>query len=738
MQGSRLFAFSALALTLNQAAYSEDAPAQLPEVTVTATQAGQTQGYVSSNSNTATKTDTPLLETPVNVQVVPEKVLKDQQAATLDQALINVSGVVSNAWSVYGEESITMRGFQTSTVFVDGFRLIEYGGFGQRNLSNAQSVEVMKGPAAILYGAIEPGGIVNITTKQPQAATSFSIQQSVGSWDHYITDMDATGAVNEEKTLLYRLDATYDTTHSWRQGDWDKKAFVAPSLEWLVSPQTQVTFKIEHTHNPYSNDNAEVLPYFNGQIVPISKSQNLLYPYPVTVTTDRTDTRLGWSHEFNDDWTIKHQIIKNYVTGTGAAGNVAGFAYAGGILQATQSPYAFPMTSDDTVASSLDVTGRFNTAGLKHTLLLGADYYRVNNQGLILLPVGFGTTTINVFSPAPVTPVAMDPNASSGYGAITYSKGAYVQDQIKLPNHVDVTAGFRYQHVDNTSWSTTGTSLGGNNAVIAGTPSSDHALTPRLGLLWEAQPWLSLYTHYAGGFAANTGTDWLGQPLKSSDAKEMEVGVKTEAPGGKLMTSLAYFDLTKTNIPTCDPNPQHNPAGCNAAGPVPQTTIGEVRSRGVELDLKGEIQPNWNLIITYAYTDARVSKSTFTPASSTSFLVGQKMPSTPNNMGSLWTTYDFKQGDLAGWTMGGGVTVRGSSMDSTNTITTAGYAVVNAMASYQTKWGGSKVTAQFNIKNLFNREYINIANWASGSGGNLINVSYSDPRSAMASLKFEY
>ncbi|MBY0579622.1 MAG: TonB-dependent siderophore receptor [Burkholderiales bacterium] len=693
-------------------------------------------GYVVKEAATATKTDTPLMETPVNVQVVPEQILKEQQATTLDQALTNVSGVVSNSWS-YGEESITMRGFQTSTVFVDGFRIVEYGGFGLRNLSNAQSIEVMKGPAAILYGAIEPGGIVNIVTRQSQSSAYYSLQQSAGSWNHYITDFDATGAINDSGSLLYRLDANYDTTDSWRQGDRNQKTFIAPSLKWIVSPQTQVSFKIENTHNPYTNDNAQVLPYFNGQFVPISKSRNLLYPYPMAVTTDRTDIRLGWSHEFNDDWSIRHQVIENYVKGSGNTGNITGFAYAGNVLQATQSPYSFPKTSDDTVASSLDLTGHFDTAVLRHTLLLGADYYRVNNQGSILLATGFATTTVNVFNPGPVTPVTMDPNASLGYGSIATSKGAYLQDQIKLPKRIDITVGLRYQQVSNSSWSSSGTSLGGNNTQIAGKPMSDHAVTPRLGLLWKAEPWLSVYGHYAGGFATNTGTDWLGQPLKSSDAKEKEIGVKSEVLGGKLNASLAYFDLTKTNVPTCDTNPQHNPAGCQAQG-APQTTIGEIRSEGVELDVKGEVRPNWNLIVTYAYTDARVSKSADTPGSSSTFLVGNRMASTPHNMGSLWSTYDFKQGDWAGWTIGGGVTARGSSVDATNRISTAGYALVNAMASYHTTWGKSKVTAQLNVKNLLDKEYINIANWASGSAGNLVNVLYSEPRSAMASLKLEY
>lgn len=699
--------------------------------------------YVVKQSATATKTDTPLMETPVNIQVIPEQVLQDQRATTLDRALQNISGIVSNPYSVFGEENLTIRGFNTNTVFFDGFRIIEYGGFGVRNLSNAQSIEVMKGPAAILYGALEPGGMVNIVTKQPQAAPYFSVEQSIGSWNHYITDVDATGAVNADKTLLYRLNATYDTQNSWREGDWSKKTFIAPSFKWLISPQTQVSFKIEHTHNPYTNDNSQVLPYVNGQYLPYSHSQNLAEPAQNVITADRTTTSFNWSHQFNDDWMIKNQYLVNHVAGPGMTGNILGFYLPGSTdclgntvpanaMPACRTIYSFD-DSDDTKATTLDLVGHFNTYNLKHTLLLGADYYRVVN---VVKDVSGNLSTIDAINPVHPgsNPMVLDPTTYFESHSFTNSAGAYVQDQIKLPNHIDVTAGLRYQQVISTSWN----SSYGTSPVWA-TPIPDHAVTPRIGVLWEAKPWLSVYSHYAGGFAANGGTDWLGQPLKSSDAKEKEIGVKTALFDGRLKTSFAYFDLTKTNIPVCDPDPAHNPAGCIAPIPgAPQALIGEVRSQGVELDVQGEIQPNWNVIVAYSYTDARVSKSTLAAPASNTFLEGQRMADTPYNMASVWTTYDIKKGDLEGWTFGGGATSRGATIDATNTFPTSGYAIWNAMASYHTKWGKAKATAQLNIDNIFNREYITAASPQFSYAPNLVGATFGAPRSVMASLRLEY
>jgi len=714
-------------------------PVMMPKVRVVAKGIDNPDSYSYTHTSTATKTDTPLMETPINIQIIPQQVIKDQLSTTLDRTLQNVSGVVSNSWSGYGEESITIRGFQTSTVYVDGFRLIEYGGFGLRNISNAQSVEVMKGAAAALYGANEPGGIVNIVTKQPQAKPYYAVSQSFGSWNHYLTNVDSTGAINQSKNLMYRFNINYDTADSWRQIDQTQKLFVAPSFKWLLSPRTQMLLKFEYTNNPYTNDNAQVMPYFNGHFVPINTAENLLYPYPLSYTTNRERTMLSWTHEFNDNWQLKHQLMTNFVSSSGNSGNISSFFYgANNTLMATQSSYGAPLNTDETDATSLDLTGHFNTYGVKHTLLLGSDFYHVYNYGNAIEATG--TSTINVQNPiGSVTPVYPDPNSFIKYASTTNSLGIYAQDQMKLFKRLNLMMSMRYQHVGNYNWNIYGPGFGGDGVTKQwGVPLADAAFTPRLGLLWEATPWLSLFTHYSGGFAANTGFDYLGNPLKSSNAVDKEAGIKTQFYEGRLKASLSVFDLTKTNIPVCDPNPQHNPLGCFASVSVPQTLIGAVNSSGVEVDVQGELMPGWNTIINYAYDNARITESTNTPANSSTYLVGQRMPSTPFNMGSFWSTYNFDQTGNTGWTVGTGVTLRGSSLDATNTIQTAGYGIWNAMVKYQMQVAGFKLTAQLNADNLLDKQYLNIANWSYGSSGNVVPVSFSTPRAFMGTLRVEF
>jgi iron complex outermembrane receptor protein len=665
--------------------------------------------YVAPNASSGTKTDTPIMETPLNIQVVPQQVLQDQKITTLEQALKNVSGV--KASSNYGlQEQIFLRGFSTQTTFRNGFRIDDALGNGVRAMTNVDSVEVLKGPAAILYGRVEPGGAVNVVTKQPQATPYYSLEQSVGSWGHYLTNFDATGPVNQDKTLLYRVNASYDKSKSWRDGVTNERLFIAPTLQLKVSPQTTVTLEAEYNHNPYSYD-VTALPYdpVSNQFVQLPRNKNLAAGAPIP--TDTPVLGLTWSHQFNDDWTIKNQITRHDVKS-----KYDPWYAIGGFTQLDPSSWtvdrmrSFGDGRSTTTATVLDLTGHFDTAGLKHTLLMGADYYRWNTS--ILYGYSSTLSTTDAFNPAPPTGLVIDTTTLTKYQSSTDNYGVYLQDQIKLPNNVQVLAGLRHQKVANTSSSIDVTT----DVLTPNDPQSDTATTPRVGLLWQPQSWLSLYGNYAENFGANTGRDWQNEALRPESAQQKELGVKAEFLGGKLRTSLAYFDLTKQNVATSDP-----------AHLGFQIAVGEIRSKGTELDIQGEIQRGWNVIATYAHTDARITKSNNGDE-------GLRKGDVPKDMASLWTTYEFSQTQLPGWKVGGGATWRSSTTDATNTIDTPGYTLVDVMTSYEFKAGRKKVTAQLNINNLFDKSYFTDAMVY----GNLGYMQFGAPRAATASLKVEF
>ena len=712
---------------------ADDSPVmEMSPIEVHAT--SQAKNYVAPISSTGTKTDTPLMETPVNIQVITPQVLEDQTATSLDQALTNVSGVISNESN---QEHIIIRGFDTNqTVFVDGFRIYDYQGTGNINLTNTDTIEVMKGPAATLYGEAQPGGIINIVSKQPQATPYSSVEQSVGSWNHYITKFDSTGPVNEDKTLLYRLDGSYDTSNYWRDGVYNKSTSIAPTFKWIISPQTQATIKVEYTHNPYVVDNGQVVPFINGQLVPISRTANFYDPALDRAVDDTTRIGFNWSHQFNDDWSIKNQFMSNSAHGVGTYVNGgAGFLPPGtpgniGNDWNFSRNASYTDFTQNTKATSLDLTGHFDTAGLKHTLLMGADYSITTSPTSFM--GGLNNSTISVSNP--VEPgsaaLALDPNNLYYSGQNTYDTGAYIQDQIKLPHNVDLLAGLRYQAWRLSSWyDLEGSTNAGFTGLVQNPSYNDSAVTPRLGIVWEAEKWLSLYGQYSDNYFPNQGFDYQHQTLKATGAKNEEIGLKTQTVDGKLKATLTYFDLTKTNVVSADLTHLDLITGLYDY----QTTIGEVNSKGVELDVQGEIKPHWNVIVTYAYTDAKVTFDTNTPST-----VGNRMQNVPLNMASLWNTYDFTNGEMAGWTLGGGIVARGSSLDASNTITTPGYAILNAMARYTTKWNKSKLTTQVNINNLFNVNYYVSSSYDYRGYGNMAGVNYGNPLAVMATVKLEY
>ena len=689
----------------------------LPKMTVTVF--GDRE-YAATNASAGTKTDTPLMETPLAIQVIPQQVLQDQKVTTLDQALGNVSGVRSKNLGG-AQENIYLRGFLSTTTFRNGFRIDDDYGFGLRSMTNVDSVEVLKGPGAILYGRVEPGGIVNVITKQPQATPQYSIEQQVGSWDRYQTALGATGAVNDATTVLYRFDASYERMHSWRESVQSEKLFIAPSVRWDISPRTQVNVEAEYTYNPMVWDSGQVVPVdpSTGAIVWLPRTQNLTASKPAR--GDTTFVGINWSHAFNDHWTVRHQINRhefrqfpdpyfwvlafNQTDGTWTVDRA---------LQNTDGRWT-------TTATVLDLTGKFDTASLRHTLLLGADYYH-RAKSLFAQNSSVASTT-SAFDPTP--PVAeFDPAAAYSQDATTNNLGVYVQDQINLPHAVSVLAGFRYQRVTQNSGFTDST-----GTRTPDTPQSDSATTPRVGLLWRPREQLSLYGNYAENFGANNGlynADWLGNPLTAQSARQYEIGAKGQLDGGRLTASIALFELTKRNVPAADiqhigQTPFCTP-GCSVA-------VGEIRSRGPEIDLQGEVLPGWNIVAAYTYTDIVVTKST--PGSE--YTLGNRMANVPKSMASLWNTYEFRGGRFGGWKVGGGVTAYSSATDPTNTIPTPGYAVVNAMASFEFETGGKRVTGQLNLNNLLNRTYYTDLAASYGVGY----LQYGAPRSALVSLSVE-
>ncbi|NOS77519.1 MAG: TonB-dependent siderophore receptor [Nitrospira sp.] len=693
------------------------------------------ESYVVQNATSGTKTDTPIMETPLNIQVIPQQVLKDQQVISIDQALKNVSGVTTTK-AVNGgfDQRFFLRGFETDTLFRNGFRMDGGdGGFGNgQQFANVERIEVLKGPAAILYGRVEPGGMINVITKQPLAAPYYALTQQFGSYALYRTSLDATGPLTKDDTLLYRFNMSYQNSGSFRDLVTDKNVFLAPVLKWNISPRTQATLEMEYQHANSSVD-TQLLPFVNNQFVDLPHNRNLQERNPLE--TEHIFAGFNWSHQFNDDWSIKHQFAfkrKEFNQGVGY------FVFNINPDHQVDRFLLSGHNTDDTYSTNLDLTGHFKTMGLEHTVLLGGDYYRFDNSGE-RFNGGFALpSSINYDNPVhPGTPAAIDPTSRFLLNTHTDNYGLYLQDQIKLPYHVHVMGGLRYQYVRSTN-----ESAGADGVFTPGAPQTNDAVTPRVGLLWQPQQWLSLYSNYAESFGANpfgvsfggidsSGNVLPGKPLGPTSAQQWEVGAKTEFFNGRLRATLAYYNLTKQNVATADPA---HPVECGG-GPC-SLAIGAVRSKGPELDIQGEILPGWNVIVSYTNQDVRITKSNDTAEAGSTFLVGNRMQFVPRNVGSVWTTYEVQQGDLKGLKLGGGVNGQDGSYDAANTFKSPGYVLVGLMTGYSYHIGTSKVTARLNVHNLLDKAYFTNATPYPASGFGY--GTFSTPRTFLGSITIEY
>ena len=387
------------------------------------------------------------------------------------------------------------------------------------------------------------------------------------------------------------------------------------------------------------------------------------------------------------------------------------------------------------------MTGHFKTWGLEHTLLFGGDYYRFDASLDYAFSDSFSTgiySPISITNPVhPSNPLTIDPTTKFQSKSGSDNYGLYAQDQITLPYNIHVMGGLRYQYVHSTN-----KTAGADSVFTAITPQTDDAVTPRVGILWQPQQWLSLYSNYAENFGANTGAFAFGgldasgnplpgKPLPPQSAQQWEVGVKTELFDGRLRATLAYFDLTKQNVATADFQHQTE---CGGGGCF--RAFGEARSKGPELDIQGEILPGWNVIANYANQDVRVTKSTNAPGTDFfGFEVGNRLEFVPRNIGSVWSTYEIQQGSLDGFKFGGGVNMQDGVVSANNTINSTGYALVGLMTGYSFEVGKSKVTAQLNVDNLLNKSYFtNGVNYGSNVGF----VNFSIPRTFMGSINIQY
>ncbi|WP_414529156.1 TonB-dependent siderophore receptor [Nodularia chucula] len=624
---------------------------------------GQQDRYSVPNATTATRTDTPLRDIPQSIQVVPRQVLDDRQVIRASEALGNVSGVQKgNATGGGIGEGFNIRGFQQfGGNLRNGFR----DGGGIAETANLERIEVLKGPASVLYGNLDPGGIVNYVTKQPLSNPFYAVGLQVGSFGLVRPTLDLSGPLNPEGTLLYRLNTAYEKGGNFRNFDQDiERFFISPVVTWKISDRTDLTFEFEYVNDKRPIDRGLVA--FGTGVANIPFNRLLVEPDDFAETTKFT-AGYRFEHRFNDNWTIRNRFrfaTEDYIsdgTELGRLNETTG---------ELSREFVFVESDDQTYALQTDIVGKFATGSIKHTLVFGVDQSWQKSD----LFVAFAdVASINIFNP--VYRVIARPargqytDSSSSVSEIN-SLGFFLQDQITLAENLKLLVGGRF------------------DIINQGSPSDkqkDQAFSPRVGIVYQPIEPISLYTSFSRSFEPNFGTRVDGSLLEPVRGTQYEVGIRGEFLNGRLTTNLAAYEITKSNLGVTDPdNPNFS---------IP---LGEQRSRGIELDVTGQIIPGWNMIASYAYIDARVTKDD-------NLQPGNLLNGVPFNSASLWSTYEIQTGDFQGLGFGLGLFYMGERQgDFNNSFQVPSYVRTDASVFYRRdNW-----RVGINVNNLFNVDYI--------------------------------
>lgn len=620
------------------------------------------EGYAPSRATTATRTDTPLRDIPQSIQVVPQQVLEDQQVIRASEALRNVSGVQRGNTVGGTSEIFNIRGFQQfGGNFRDGFR----NGFSITETANLERIEVLRGPASVLYGNLDPGGTINYVTKQPLSEPFYAAALQVGSFGLVRPTLDLSGPLNPERTVLYRLNAAYERGGNFRSFDTEiERFFVSPVITWNISDRTDLTFEFEYVNDWRPFDRGIVA--FGTGIADIPFNRILGEPNDFN---EKTDFSAGYrlEHRFNDSWTIRNRFRFSSGDSISAFVDPRRLNEETGELSRTFVGTEFEQNNYEL---QTDLVGKFATGSVQHTLLFGVDLSWLTELGESRFEPA---PSINIFNP--VYGIAPQPGRDEFSDTFAFDDqrntlGLFVQDQITLSENLKLLVGGRFDTIDQSSPSD---------------ERQDQAFSPRVGIVYQPIEPISLYTSFSRSFQPNSGNRVDGSLLEPVRGTQYEVGVRGEFLNSRLIANLAAYEITVSNLAVTDPdNPNFS---------IPS---GEQRSRGVELDVTGEITPGWNIITSYAYTDARVTKDD-------NLQPGNLIEGVPFNSASLWSTYEIQTGDLQGLGFGLGLFYVGERQgDLNNSFQVPGYVRTDASMFYRR----SNWRAAINVNNLFNVDYI--------------------------------
>lgn len=670
-----------------------------------------TKGIVAKESALGTKTATPLRKTPQTISVVTREQMNDQQPASVADALGYSSGVVTKyRGNSNRNDEVISRGFRYAPKLLDGLHYglsSENGGAGQLDPWLFERVEMVHGPAGVLYGQVSPGGLLMMTSKRPTAESIHEVKLSTGNRHYGEAAFDFGGKLNDDNTLFYRLNGIANTKSEFVKNSKQQRMAIAPAITWLPNEDTSFTLLTSYQNDPKAGSR-NFLPR-SGTLY--ATPEGFTVPYDLNVSdsdfakSKREQTSIGYSldHSFNEAVSFTQNLRYSH-RNEDYKYLVYGYDYSDHVM--TRMPqHEKTQTNEFNVDNQLK--GLFETGDVSHTVLGGLDY-RYSHIDL-KLSRAYGTQyNLDWTNPGRIDIDENDLALATSTLKTLNQYGVYLQDQMAWNNWNLVLSGRE-------DWSQVRTQDRLANTDLT---YNDSAFTGRAGLLYAFDNGVSPYISYSTSFEPVLAQPAPGSdPLKPTTGAQTEVGVKFQPVGSNTMMTVSWFDINQKNVlSSIDGTRYYN-------------QIGKVNSQGIETEIHAQPTPEIKLIAAYTYTDATTKES------DTAAEVGHSPAAIPRHAASAWGSYSFLDGALDGLTVGTGVRYVGKAGgDNTGEYYVPHYTLYDAMVKYEL---GQAVPAlkgtslQFNVQNLTDEHYV-------ASCSNAYACFYGSGRTFVASVDYRW
>ena len=665
---------------------------QLPTITTQAET--DEKPYAAKTASAVLRSDAALFETAQSISVITNQQIEQKQAKTVAEALEGVAGVTSGQYGRRGWDDFIIRGqISSSQTYIDGLRVQASDNvLRAEDISGLESIEVVKGPTSVGFGLALPGGLVNLTTKRPQAETSYKGALSYGSYGLKEATFDINYAPNQSEKGAFRMVGRVSDQDDPTDYVYFKNQYVAPSYNFDLGDKDDLSVIASYQHREYIRQQG--IPYSKGNYKNYSSSLFFGEPgYGYDVDVYRIGA--NYAHYFDNDWTFKQNLA---VTKTDTKGNAI---LASGRNTLPTIKRAINNQDKQDINYTLDnhLQRNFDFEKINYDVMVGVDMMRERSDYYRR------TDTINSFNADNPVYGITSTKLGTPTQELTYSQyaGLYLHNTIKIDDNWIIGLSGRHDwtqvEIDNVLKNTS-------------TKNSDNAFTGSASVMYRINDMFAPYISYSTSFMPVTDAGENGTLLNPEEGKQAEVGVKFQALDQRLQGYVAYYDLTRKNVTEAD-----------ASGNFSIQT-GEQVTKGFEAEMAAALTEQWNVAATYSYIPtAKITESV------TASEIGKRSNHVPKNASSLSTEYYFSP-DQLGWNIGAGIRYQDSrtAQRSTDFVYLPSYTLVDVNAGYEAKsWA-----AGLSIKNLFDKEYL------AGTTPNAQLVNWGDPMTVRFNVKFKY